>query len=436
MVYRPKYKDPNTGEVKESAVFWMKFVYQGACIRESTKMTGITRAREVENKRKQALRDGAAGLKKREAPKLFSVAAADFRESKKLKWSAKTIEGTARSLNHLTAIFGKKLLVDIEARDVGRYQRERLAEGASNRTINIEVGFLRALMRRNGLWARIQPEVEMLPERDDRGRALNADEEAALLHECAASRSRILLPFVTLLLETGSRYGTVQRLQWRNVDLPGRRLTFGKDKTRAGSGRTIPLTPRAYETLAFWAQSFPDRQPDHFVFPYERYGGSGSDETFGFTGPLVHATDPARPTGSIKSAWESARARTRFHCPECKAGLLAQASKPSSGYVCGNCSLRLSEIPQGLASVRIHDLRHTAVSRMIAARIPLPMIQKIVGWSAGTLAKMSARYGHFSVEEMRSALESISRAPEAFRWGGQSIGQSRREQQRQRSVSC
>jgi hypothetical protein len=37
------------------------------------------------------------------------------------------------------------------------------------------------------------------------------------------------------------------------------------------------------------------------------------------------------------------------------------------------------------------------------------MIQKIVGWSAGTLAKMTARYGHFSVEEMRSALESIGR---------------------------
>jgi hypothetical protein len=49
---------------------------------------------------------------------------------------------------------------------------------------------------------------------------------------------------------------------------------------------------------------------------------------------------------------------------------------------------------------------------MIAARIPLPIIAKIVGWSAGTLAKMSARYGHFSVEEMRLAMESIGRAPE------------------------
>jgi hypothetical protein len=45
---------------------------------------------------------------------------------------------------------------------------------------------------------------------------------------------------------------------------------------------------------------------------------------------------------------------------------------------------------------------------MIAARIPLPIIAKIVGWSSSTMAKMASRYGHFGVEEMRSAVESIS----------------------------
>ncbi|MGH9485804.1 MAG: hypothetical protein ACRD1F_12175, partial [Terriglobales bacterium] len=58
------------------------------------------------------------------------------------------------------------------------------------------------------------------------------------------------------------------------------------------------------------------------------------------------------------------------------------------------------------------DLRHTAVSRMIAAGKPLPVIGKIVGWSPATLARMAARYGHFSLEEMRAAVETISRKPE------------------------
>jgi hypothetical protein len=48
---------------------------------------------------------------------------------------------------------------------------------------------------------------------------------------------------------------------------------------------------------------------------------------------------------------------------------------------------------------------------MIAARVPLPIVAKIVGWSAGTMAKMAARYGHFGIEEMRGAVEAMSAAP-------------------------
>ena len=45
---------------------------------------------------------------------------------------------------------------------------------------------------------------------------------------------------------------------------------------------------------------------------------------------------------------------------------------------------------------------------MIAARIPIPIIAKVVGWSTSTMAKMAARYGHFGIEELRIAVESIS----------------------------
>jgi integrase len=94
--------------------------------------------------------------------------------------------------------------------------------------------------------------------------------------------------------------------------------------------------------------------------------------------------------------------------PSRKAGT---APEPATGYACAACGWKAAELPPGLAAVRFHDLRHTGVSRMIAARIPLPIIAKIVGWSAGTLAKMAARYGHFSIEEMRSAMDSIGRSP-------------------------
>jgi integrase len=390
----------------------MDFYFEGQRIRESTDEPGITRAREVQEKRKRDLRDGKHGVQKRERPKLFPFAFDEWAKAKKAKWSDGMSTIANGALKHLAPAFGKKLLSCIKASDIAEYQQARLAEGASGRTANIEVGCLRAVMKRNGLWARIQPHVEMLPERSDVGRALSADEEMALLDECGNSRSRILRPFVTLAIETAARYGTIRRLQWQNVDFMRRCLTFGKDKTQAGSNRVIPLMPRALETLKFWAESFPARLPNHYVFPFERIGGCGADDAFGFTDGFVYETDPTRPIGSVKTAWEAARERTRHHCLQCKTGRLVQEAKPVTGYTCKACGWRTAELPPGLSALRFHDLRHTGVSRMIAARIPLPMIGEIVGWTHGTLAKMSKRYGHFGVEEMRLAMESIGRAPE------------------------
>jgi integrase len=134
-----------------------------------------------------------------------------------------------------------------------------------------------------------------------------------------------------------------------------------------GTGRIIPLNRRALETLKLWAQRFPNHEPEHYVFPAERYGASG--DVFAAT---VYATDPTKPVASIKEAWEGAKERAGLKC-------------------------------------RFHDLKHTAVSRMLDAGVPITKIAKIVGWSPATMVRMSARYGHFGLEDLRSAVETISR---------------------------
>ena len=210
---------------------------------------------------------------------------------------------------------------DIDACDVARYQQKRLAEGASPKTANLEIGTLRAILKRYGVWALIQQDVRMLPTREDVGRAIAAEEEYTLLEACGQSRSRSLLPFVTLTIDTGARFGVIRTLQWVNINFSNRCLQFGKDKTPSGTGRIIPLNARAMATLSFWASHFPERQPEHYVFPAERYGGSGA-----IFEACVYSTDPTKPIGSIKEAWEAAKARAGVKC-------------------------------------RFHDLRHTAVSR-------------------------------------------------------------------------
>lgn len=395
-IYRPK----------GSKVWVMDFMFHSQRLRESTGMTSKTRAKEVFEKRKQSLRDGTAGIRRQARPDLLSTAAASWQQLKQPKWSPAMASIAHYSLGHLLPIMGNRLLVDIEARDIAKYQTSRLAEGASNRTVNIEVGMLRQIMRRYGAWARIQADVTMLKEKDDAGHALTPEQESMLLLECGRSVSRALLPFVALALETGARYGTIRRLQWRNIDFANRCLQFGKDKTQAGTGRKIPLNQRAIETLKFWSQQFPKRQPAHFVFPSERYGLHGSKGTFGGT-VEVYDYDPEKAVGTIQSAWRSAKARTQRHCPNCADGTLVDQEK-AEGFICANCNFAMPELPAGLTRLRFHDLRHSAVSRMIAARIPIPIIAKVVGWSASTMAKMAARYGHFGVEELRSAVESIS----------------------------
>ena len=51
-------------------------------------------------------------------------------------------------------------------------------------------------------------------------------------------------------------------------------------------------------------------------------------------------------------------------------------------------------------------LRHTAVSRMLNAGVPIAKVAKIVGWSPATMVRMAARYGHFSLNELRGQLRA------------------------------
>jgi integrase len=356
---------------KGSKVWTMDFMFHAQRIRESTGTRSKTLAKKIEDKRRRELEEGAAGLNsKRNRPLLFSIAAEEYLRMKTDRWEAKTRLIAKNNLAHLLPFFAKRLLVDIEAADIRAYQKSRLAEGAAPRTVNIEQSLFRAIMRRFGAWARIQHDVSMLPEQGDIGRKISAGEEAILLRECGNSRSRGLFPFVTLAIETGARKNVIRTLQWKWIDLANACIQFGKDKTPSGTGRIIPLNRRALETLKLWAQRFPNHEPEHYVFPAERYGASG--DVFEAT---AYATDPTKPIASIKEAWEGAKERAGVKC-------------------------------------RFHDLKHTAVSRMLDAGVPIAKIAKIVGWSPATMVRMSARYGHFDLEDLRLAVETISRPTE------------------------
>ncbi len=352
---------------KGSKVWTMDFMFHGQRVRESTGTRSRTLAQQIEHKRRHGLEEGAAGIRRQNRPLLFSVASQDYLEVRQPSWAPKTYIIERTNIGHLLPEFGKLLVCDIEPRDIARYQQLRLSKGAAPKTVNLEVGSLRAVMKRQNAWAKVQADVRMLSGQGEVGRAISPEEERVLLGECAKSRSRSLLPFFILAIETGARKNVLKTLRWKWIDFEGICIRFGKDKTPSGTDRIIPLNRRAFETLKFWAEQFPQREPEHYVFPAERYGGSG--DVFE---AYAYSTDPTKPMGSVKEAWEAAKKRADVNC-------------------------------------RFHDLRHTAVSRMLDGGVPIAKVAKIVGWSSATMVRMAAQYGHFALEDLRSAVESISR---------------------------
>lgn len=204
---------------KGSKVWTMDFVFQGQRIRESTGMRSKTRARKVEDKRREGLEDGSAGINKVKKGKLFKSVAKEYMAAEKASLRpdqkgghANTVRIDAFNLKHLLPFFKDKLLVDITPSDIARYQQKRLRAGAAPKTVNLELGTFRSITTEQGLWARLVPKIKMLEVEDDIGVELTPEQQDALLEACSLSDSRLLYPMVMLALETGARSGTIKRL--------------------------------------------------------------------------------------------------------------------------------------------------------------------------------------------------------------------------------
>jgi integrase len=214
-------------------------------------------------------------------------------------------------LKHVKAMLGTSLVCKLTSKHVGSYQKARLSQGAAGATINKELACLSSIMSDCGLWSQIRRDVKYLDENEEAGRALSCDEEKALM-QAAADVGRHqghwspIYTVTVLGLNTGLRHSEVRKLRWKNVNLSRRVLVVGESKTEAGSGRPVPLTQPPCAVLDFWASRFPNRKPEHFVFPACETG----------------QIDPTRPIMSWRSAWRRATGKSnlkglRFHdCPQ------------------------------------------------------------------------------------------------------------------------
>jgi len=208
-------------------------------------------------------------------------------------------------------------------------------------------------------WKILWPKLRRLEEPRDAGRALSVEEEQSLLSAAAKNRSPVILPFVKIALLTGLRLGEIRKLTWDRIDLENRTLTVGKAKTKAGTGRQIPMHAELHRTFsqhAAWLARKLEKplEPSWHVFPRMN---------------RRRPVDPIRPVGAVKSAWESVRETA------------------------------------GVSGFRFHDLRHTALTHLAEAGVPEETLKSIMGHMSRAMLE---RYSHIRMAAKRTAIDGLS----------------------------
>jgi integrase len=148
--------------------------------------------------------------------------------------------------------------------------------------------------------------------------------------------------YFPLALMLGTRKSELLAMRWADIDMPQR--TWRIPETKAGNSHLLPLPTPAVAML----EALPSHDKSEWVFPGD--GASG------------HIVEPAK-------AWQRIRARA------------------------------------GVPDVRIHDLRHTLASWLVAQGFNLPLVGRALNH---TQTATTARYAHLALEPVRAALEQTA----------------------------
>jgi len=352
---------------KRGSIWWYEFVFHGQRVRESTGSTSRTLAVRAERQRRRDLEESANGLQPVRRPSLFSVGVREWMSANEARWSKSNIAIQNYNLKHLSKYFGAMLLADITPQHIGKYQALRQNQQASNRTINMEVSTLRMLLKSARLWGNLSADVKLLPERREIGRALSPEEELDLLTACRKSLSRGLYTAVVIFSNTGLRNAELRCARWHQVDFLKGIFQVGKSKTAGGDGRVVPLNRAALATIQEWRSRWPEAKPTDFIFPSEKLAFTSPEGVAqGIMTP--YATDPCKPLGSWKRAWRTAKREAKVEC-------------------------------------RMHDLRHSFITKLAETSTPDATIQAISGHLS---RKMLDHYSHVRGEAMRRAVDLLN----------------------------
>lgn len=365
MIYKRKYKDKKTGDVKEGKIYWIKYYRNGKPYRESTKSTKESDAKRLLRKREGEIAVGKLPgiyFDKIKFDELADDLIADYEINGK-----KTLTRIKQCISHLRKFFGGSKITSIDTPRIREYIKERLQwtckdcgerfdttticpscenikikPGAKPATINRE---LSALKRMLNLGARNTPPkvdrvpyVPMLKENSVR-KGFFEHGDYLSLHDKLPEH---LKGFASFGYKQGWRISEISNLTWKQVDRDQGIVRIEVGETKNNEARTAYLDTELKEVFR---DQCARRKRYNILSPYVFTNEDGTNKVKDF-----------------RKAWNSA----------CREIGLGYGYKISKAYV-----KKWEE--KFNAGPTFHDFRRSSVRNMVRSGIPERVAMTISG---------------------------------------------------------
>src|SRR5215470_14180635 len=348
-LFREKYRDKRTGQVKTCQTWTMKLWVGGRRLKRSAGTT----SRAVANKRleawKAAIQQGmyVPDADQTRFDDLVTLLLDDYRAN-----GRKSLDRVEDAIDHLREIFTGSRAQAITTERIGGYVRHRHGERAANATINRELAALKRMFRlgeRAGKVVR-RPFIAMLQEHNARTGFFERDQfDLVLAHLPEDLKAVFESDYIT-----GWRVKSeLLTRQWGHVDFESGWLRLEPGETKNGEGRQFPLTPALRAVL--------QRQRERTV---------AMEKATHTIIPWVFHRD-GRPIKSFRRAWLTA----------CHAA--------------------------GVADRVPHDFRRTAVRNLERAGVPRSTAMKMVGHKTESIYRRYAIVDEAMLKEGAAKLQTL-----------------------------
>jgi integrase len=344
-IFQRKARAPD-GAVVVLPTWWIRYSRGGKQFRESAKTNNYNDAERMLRRRQGEIATGAfTGL----APERIRISQLLLEMLDDMKANGRRSYGSAEGgvRLHLIPFMGNVRVAEFSSNLVKAYKAKRQAEKAANATINRELGFLK---RAFNLGYRAEPPlvakvpyIARLPERNVRTGFLE-HEQYKQLRDALPDYLKLLF---VLGYHTGARLGELRRITWPQVE--ANRIVLYPGTTKNGDGRALPI----YGEMAGWIEMAKESRKQFPTCPY-----------------LCQHDGQPLGESCVRKAWKTS----------CKA--------------------------VGLAALRFHDLRRSAVPNMDRAGVPRTVAMKVSGHRTESMFNRYNIVSERDVAEIKNRMET------------------------------